>query len=84
MKPPEFFDIDTISAKLNQKGRPLHIVSAFFNLGDCYKPNTAPEYSLSLNKVGKDIGPYKYLILINRLKDTLLLYSQLRHERHKH
>ena len=42
------------------------MVSVFFILGDDYNPNTPPEVLICLNKAGKDIGLYKYFILISR------------------
>ena len=33
---------------------------AFFDLGECYELNTAPENSLSLNRVGKNITEYPF------------------------
>jgi hypothetical protein len=44
-----------ISVKLIQKGGPQHIVPAFFVLGNDYNPNAAPEFSICLNKIGKEI-----------------------------
>jgi hypothetical protein len=55
-----FWGIGKKPVKLIQKGGPQHIVSAFFNLGDDYNLNIAPENLLCLNKVGMNIGLYIY------------------------
>jgi hypothetical protein len=46
-------------------------VPAFFDLGDYYEPNTAPENSLSLNKVGKDSGLWQAILVVTNRNDWL-------------
>jgi len=53
---------DTVKqpVKLIQRGRPQHIVSAFFDIGGCYDSNIALVKLCRFNKVGKKIGIFRH------------------------